>query len=178
MKELKYLELQEIDLQEIISYSRVQSSPTITILDDLNFGLFNQVVVWADTLKLIFFIVKDTRKVAFVGNRIIALKIAQVLQVKAQAMYYSSLQPKKLLGKIYAPKGNDNYVVQAFNESGKPIEPFIDTNVKAVNCDTLSKYNFRNFSYAMRFKGSENNEIKNLESINNLRKAFLKNGSI
>ena len=178
MRELEYLELQEVGIEEIISYSKLQSSQTITMLDDLNYGLFNQVVVWADTLKLIFFIIKDTRKVAFVGTKNIVLKIAQVLQVKAQVMYYCSLKPKKLLGKMYAPDRNSNYVVQAFNENGKPIQPFIDTNVKIVNCDTLLKYDFEPLKYAMQIRGSGNNKIENLETIRNLRKEFLKNGKI
>lgn len=46
-------------------------------------------------------------------------------------MFYSNLKPRKLLGKVYAPSGN-NYRVQAFNETGKPVEQFIDTNIKKV----------------------------------------------
>lgn len=178
MRELEYLELQEVGIEEIISYSKLQSSQTITILDDLNYGLFNQVSVWADELKLIFFIVKGTKKVAFVGNSSIAVKIAKVLQVKAQVMRYSLLKPRKLLGEIYTPKRNSNYVVQAFDENGKPIDPFIDTNVKAVNCDTLSKYNFAPFKYVMKIRGSGNDKVESLETIKELRRRFLKNGSI
>lgn len=178
MRELEYLELQEVGIEEIISYSKLQGSPTITILDDLNFGLFNQIAVWADELKLIFFIVKGTKKVAFIGNSSIAIKIAKVLQVKAQVMRYSLLKPRKLLGKIYTPKRNSNYVVQAFDENGKPTDPFIDTDIKAVKCDTLSKYNFRDFKYVMQIRGSGNNKVESLESIKELRRKFFKNGSI
>ena len=58
MEELKYLELQEVGIEEIISFSKLKDSPTITIIDDLNAGLFNYVVTYADELKLIFFIIK------------------------------------------------------------------------------------------------------------------------
>ena len=58
MKKLEFLELEEVDLEEIISYSKLENSSVITILDDLNYGLFNQFVAYADTLKLIFFIIK------------------------------------------------------------------------------------------------------------------------
>ena len=176
MKELKFLELQEIDLEEIISYSKLNNSPTITILDDLNYGLFNQFVVYADTLKLIFFIIKGTHKVAVIGNRQIALRIAQIFKIKAQYMYYSNLKPKKLLGKTYAPK--ENYRIQAFNENGKPMDPFIDTNIKNVSCDNLSKYDFKDFKYALPIRGRGNNKIESMESIRNLRKNFLRNGKI
>ena len=176
MKELEFLEMQEIDLEEIISYSKLDTSPVITILDDLNYGLFNQFVAYADTLKLIFFIIKGTNKVAVIGNKAVALKIAEIFKIKAQYMYYSYLKPRKLLGKMYAPK--EHYRVQAFNESGKPTDPFIDTNIKNVSCDNLSKYNFRDFKYAMRIRGSGNNKIESMESIRDLRKNFLKNGKV
>lgn len=178
MKELEYLELQEVDLQEIISYSKLQGSSTITILDDLNYGLFNQVVVWADKLKLIFFIIKGTRKIAFVGNSSIAVKIAKVLQVKAQVMRYSLLKSRKLLGKIYTPKSAEKYRVQAFNENGKPTLPFVDTDIENVSCENLLKYKFAPFKYVMKIRGSGNNKVENLESIKELRRKFFKNGSI
>ena len=82
MKELEIIELQEIPIEEIISFSKLQTSPYITVLDDLNYGLFNQFVVWVDELKLVYFIVKGTNKIAVIGNRKEALKIARLLQVK------------------------------------------------------------------------------------------------
>ena len=176
MKELEFLEMQEIPLEELISYSKLGTSQTVTILDDLNYGLFNQFVAYADTLKLIFFIIKGTNKVALIGNRQIALKIAEIFKIKAQTMYYSYLKPKKLLDKVYSPK--ENYRVQAFNENGKPMDAFIDTNIQSVNYDNLSKYNFRDFKYAMKIRGSGNNKIESMESIRDLRKNFLKNGKI
>ncbi len=177
MKKLEFLELQEVGLEELISYSKLGTSQTVTILDDLNYGLFNQFIAYADTLKLVFFIVKGTHKVAVIGNRQIALKIAEIFKIKAQTMYYSYLKPKKLLGKMYAPSVS-NYRVQAYNENGKPTDPFIDTNIENVNCDNLSKYDFRDFKYAMRIRGSGNNKIESMESIRNLRKNFLKNGKV
>lgn len=113
MKELEYLELQEIPIEEIVSFSKLDASPVVTIIDDLNYGLFNQVVVWTDELKLVFFIIKGTKKVAFIGNHKVALKIAKLLKVKAQVMYYTLLKPRKIFGKVYTPKRNTNYVVQA-----------------------------------------------------------------
>ena len=177
MKELEFLEMQEIPLEELISYSKLGTSQTVTILDDLNYGLFNQFVAYADTLKLIFFIIKGTNKVAVIGNKAVALKIAEIFKIKAQYMYYSYLKPRKLLGKMSAPSGS-NYRVQSYNENGKPTDPFIDTNIKNVSCDNLLKYDFRDFKYAMKIRGSGNNKIQSLESIRNLRRNFLENGKI
>ena len=80
------------------------------------------------------------------------------------------------MGKIYTPK--ENYRVQAYNENGKPVEQFIDTNIKNVSCDNLLKYDFREFKYAMKVRGSGTNEIESFESIREKRKEFLKNGKI
>ena len=99
MRELEIIELQEIPIEEIVSFSKLDK-PVVTILDDLNYGLFNQMVVWADELKLVYFLVKGTNKVAVIGNQQVALKIAKLLQVKAQVMYYTLLKPKKYLEKF------------------------------------------------------------------------------
>lgn len=178
MKELEFIELQEIELEEIISYSRLPDNHFVTILDDLNYGLFNQLVVWADQLKLVFFIIKDTHKVAIIANSNIAVKIAQMLQVNFQIMHNTDLKPRKLLGKIYTPSYNEHYIVKAFDQKGKVIEPFVDTNVEQVECTTLSKYRFGCLRYAMKVRGSGNNKIENLESVKISRRNFLKYGKI
>ena len=129
MRELEIIELQEISIEEIVSFSKLDTSPVITILDELNFGLFNEFVVLADELKLVYFLVKGTNKIAVIGTEKVALRIARLLQVKAQVMYYTLLKPKKILGKIYTPKRNSNYIVQAFDGNGKPTEIFINTEI-------------------------------------------------
>lgn len=178
MKELEIIELQEIPSKEIISFSKLETSPVVTILDDLNFGLFNQMVVWSDELKLVYFIIKDTNKVAFIGNEKVALKMARLLQVKAQVMYYTLLKPKKILGKIYTPKRDTNYVVQAFGTDGKPIEPFIDTEIEIIKCNTLSKYTFRPYKYYISVRGSKNNKIENCQLLRDKRRNFTLTGKI
>lgn len=178
MRKLEIIELQEIPLEEIVSFSKLDTSPVVTILEELNFGLFNQLVIWADELKLVYFIIKGTKKVAVIGNEKVALKIARLLQVKAQVMYYTLLKPKKILGKVYTPKRNSNYVVQAFNENGKPIEPFIDTEIEIVKCDTLSRYTFRNYKYYVSVRGSKNNRIENCQLLRDKRRKFTLTGKI
>lgn len=178
MKELEIIELQEIELEEIISFSKLQTSPMITILDDLNYGLFNQMVVWADELKLVFFIVKRTNKVAFIGNKKEVLKIAKLLQIKAQTMFYTLLKPRKIFGKVYTPKRNTNYVVQAVGTDGRLIEPFINTEIETVDCNNLSKYNFRNYKYYISVRGSKNNKVESFQYLRDKRRNFVITGRI
>ena len=172
MKELEIIELQEIPIEEIVSFSKLDTSPVVTILDDLNFGLFNKMVVLADELKLVFFLVKGTNKIAVIGTEKVALRIARLLQVKAQVMYYTLLKPKKILGKIYTPKRNSNYIVQAFDGNGEPTEPFIETEIEMVKCDTLCQYTFRPFKYYISVRGSKNNKVKNCQLLRDKRRNF------
>lgn len=172
MKELEIIELQEIPIEEIVSFSKLDTSPVVTILDDLNFGLFNKMVVLADELKLVFFLVKGTNKIAVIGTEKVALRIARLLQVKAQVMYYTLLKPKKILGKIYTPKRNSNYIVQAFDGNGEPTEPFIETEIEMVKCDTLCQYTFRPFKYCISVRGSKNNKVKNCQLLRDKRRNF------
>lgn len=178
MKELETIELQEIPIEEIVSFSKLETSPVVTILDDLNYGLFNQLVVWADELKLVYFLVKGTNKVAVIGTEKVALRIARLLQVKAQVMYYTLLKPKKILGKIYTPKRDSNYIVQAFDGNGEPTEPFINTEIEIVKCDTLCKYNFRPYKYYISVRGSKNNKVENCQLLRDKRRNFTLTGKI
>lgn len=172
MKELEYLELQEVPIQEIISYSKLNST-SVTILDDLNYGLFNQLVAWVDLLKIPMFLIKDTYKIAIIGNQRLALNIAKRLQVKCQVMYNIPLKEKKILGKWHIPNRKSPYVVKAYNEFGKPIAPFIDTDIETTDCKILSKYKFTPFKYAMKIRGAGNNRIESYESLRKIRKKFL-----
>ncbi len=178
MKELEFLELQEVPMPEIISYSKLSSSPVITILDDLNYGLFNQLVAWIDLLKIPMFIIKDTYKIAIIGNKSLAVNIAKKLQVRCQVMYNSPLKEKKILGKWYIPNRESPYVVQSYNEYGKPIKQFIDTDIETTDCKILSKYKFTSFKYAMKIRGSGNNKIESYEELRKIRQKFLKSSKI
>ncbi len=179
MKELEYLELQEVSMQEIISYSKLKTSPVVTILYDLNYGLFNQLVAWVDLLKIPMFIIKDTYKIAVIGHQRLAVNIAKRLQVKCQVMYNAPvLKPRKILGKWHIPNRKSPYVVKAYNEKGKPIAPFIDTDIETTDCKILSKYKFTPFKYVMRIRGAGNNRIESYEELRRIRKEFLNEGKI
>lgn len=178
MKELEFLELQEVSMQEIISYSKLSTSPVITILDDFNYGLFNQLVAWVDLLKIPMFIIKDTYKIAIIGHQSLALNIAKRLQVKSQVIYNIPLKEKKILGKWHIPNRKSPYVVKAYNEYGKPTTPFVDTDIETTSCETLSKYKFTPFRYAMKIRGSGNNKIESYEELRRIRQKFLKSSKM
>ncbi len=83
MKRIKnVIELQEVPIEEFIHISKQMKSPIITITDELSATAFNYVVAVADKLRLVFFIVKGTRKLAFINDFKVAEKICNILQVK------------------------------------------------------------------------------------------------
>ena len=177
MKELEFLELQEVSMQEIISYSKLNIRPVI-LLDDLNYGLFNQLVAWVDLLKIPMFIIKDTYKIAIIGHKSLALNIAKRLQIRCQEMYNIPLKEKKILGKWHIPQRKSPYVVQAYNENGKPIKPFIDTNIENIDCKILSQYKFTPYKYAMRIRGAGHNRRESYEELRRIRRKVVKSSEL
>ncbi len=146
MKRIKnVIELQEIDIQEIVHLSKQKKSPIITITDDLSATAFNYVVAVTNKLKLVFFIVKGTRKIAFINNFKVAEKICKILKVKRQYMFYYSK------AKEVSPNF-DKYIVRAFDEDNNKIEPFIETNLENTSAPTLSQYDFKHKRYIMRIR--------------------------
>ena len=173
MKRLETIELQEIEIQEIISYSKLKDSPIITILDELTASQFNYVVAYADLLKLVYVIVKGTRKVAFIGNVYIALKIAKNMQVRAQVIYFH--KPIREIGLKSNLKPNHNserYVVRAYDKYGNKTEPFISTDIPVVSCDILSKYDYEDLKYNVVARYNKNGKV-NTKEIKSLSKQYL-----
>lgn len=173
MRKLETMQLQEVPLEEIISYSKISGSPRIVILDELTASQFNYVVAYADLLKLVYFMVKGTRKLAIIGTTYLALKIAENMQVKCQVMHYHKPLSESILKSNLVIKHNtEGYIVKAYDGNGNKIEPFIDTNIASVPCPTLSKYNFRDFKYNVVARNDRNGKIDILE-IKELRKQYM-----
>ena len=176
MKKLETLELQEVTLEEIISYSKISGSPVITILDELTASQFNYLVAYADLLKLVYFMIKGTRKLAIIGTTYLALKIAKNMQVKAQVIHYHKPLVEISLKSNLAQKQNtEKYVVKAYDKFGNKAEPFIATNIPSVPCPTLSAYDFRDFKYNVVARNDRNGKIDILE-IKELRKQYMTSG--
>ena len=173
MIKLEPIELQEIELNEIISYSKKENSPLITVLDDLTASQFNYVVAYADLLKLVYFMIKDTKKIAFIGNVYIVLKMAKNMQVQAQVMYYYTPTQKNVLKSNVTPKNNrSSYIVKAYDRNGNKTKAFIDTNIQSVNCENLDKYEYHDFKYNVVPRNYNNNKI-DIKEIMKLRKEYL-----
>lgn len=173
MKKLETLQLQEVSLDELISYSKICGSPRITILDELTATQFNYVVAYADLLKLVYFMIKGTRKLAIIGTTYIALKIAKNMQVKAQVVHYHKPLVEISLKSNLATKHNtEKYIVKAYDKFGNKIEPFIDTDIPVVSCDNLNKYEFRDFKYNVVARYNRNGKVDTQE-IKALRKQYL-----
>ena len=173
LKKLETLQLQEVPLEEIISYSKICGSPRIVILDELTASQFNYVVAYSDLLKLVYFMIKDTRKIAFIGTTYLALKIAKNMQVKAQVVHYHKPLSESILKSNLAQKHNtEKYIVKAYDKFGNKAEPFIDTNIPNVPCPTLSAYDFRDFKYNVVARNDRNGKIDILE-IKELRKQYM-----
>lgn len=178
MRKLKALELQEIDLQEIISYSKSADSKIVTILDELTASQFNYVVAYADLLKLIYFVVKDTKKVAFIGNVYLALKIAKNIQVKAQVIYLHQPWHESVLKQdLKRKQDTERYVVKTYDKFGNRTEPFIDTNVAPISCPNLSRYDFQDLKYTIIPRHNQDTKV-DTQKIRALRKEYLNNQAV
>ena len=173
MKKLEILQLQEVSLEEIISYSKINGSPRITILDELTASQFNYVVAFADLLKLVYFMIKGTRKLAIIGTTYLALKIAKNMQVKCQVIHYHKPLSESILKSNLVIKHNtEKYIVKTYDGNGNKIEPFIDTNIPSVPCPTLSAYDFRDFKYNVVARNDKNGKI-DIQEIKSLRNQYM-----
>lgn len=172
MVKFKQINVQEIELQEIISFSKLPNKPIITILDDLTASQFNYLVAYADLLKLVYFIVKGTRKIAIFGKVYIALKIAKNIKVKAQVIYYHKQLPEKgLKTNLKTKHPKEWYVVKAYDANGKITAPFIETNIPNVECKNLSKYKFGNFCYSI-IRNDKDGKV-DIQELKKLRNQYL-----
>lgn len=172
MKRIKnIIELQEIEIQELVHLSKQNKSPIITITDDLSATAFNYAVAVADKLKLVFFIVKGTRKLAFINNYKVVEKLCKILKVKRQYIFYYS--KAKEISKTFK-----RYIVRAFDENNNKIEPFINTDLQDTLAPTLEQYDFNHKRYVMNIRGYCNNMIESFEQLKQDKIWFIQNGSL
>lgn len=173
MKKLETLQLQEVSLEEIISYSKINGSPRITILDELTASQFNYVVAFADLLKLVYFMIKGTRKLAIIGTTYLALKIAKNMQVKSQVVHYHKpLRENGLKPNLERNHNREKYIVKAYDKFRNKTEPFIETDIRVVSCDNLNKYEFRDLKNNVVARYNKNGKV-DIQEIKALRKQYL-----
>ena len=124
------LELKEVKLKEIISYSKHKGSPRITVLDSITDDEFREIGELISRLKLLFLCVPSNR-IAFINNVDVALKIAKDYKKKSQVMYYDFAQRPSCSLVNYALTGytqywitlrDNGYIVKAYDETGQEMQ--------------------------------------------------------
>lgn len=156
----------ELGLEELISYSKQKESPVISIIDEVTKTEYDYVVEVSKRLRLLFFRIKNSNKIAFINCSDLVLKLAKELKKKVQVMYYDYTKRPKIPISLYAITGvcrdwivtrDNGYIVKAFDEAGNQIQEWINTNIKEVTITNLNKYRFRKYDVSLCFRGCNKN---------------------
>lgn len=160
------LELGTATLEEVISYSKQKESAVVSIIDDVTKTEYDYVVEVSKRLRLLFFRIKNSNKIAFINCSDLVLKLAKELKKKVQIMYYDYSKRPKIPISLYAITGvcrdwivtrDNGYVVKAFDEEGKQIQEWINTNIKEIPTPNLNKYGFRKYDVSLSIRGCNRN---------------------
>ncbi len=175
----------DISLEELICYSKKEHSPSFTIIDELTEDELEYVKTVANRLRLNLLEIKDTKMVAIVNHKKIALKLAKVLKKRCQYLFYELLKRPSTNLVIYALTEYTNgwitirdngYVVESYNADGEKIDKWIDTNINDVNTTNISKLNFNNYNISLQIKGVGSSNKSNETIIELSRYHFLNDG--
>ena len=146
--------LKEVSIEELISHSKQKDTPAVTIIDNVTEKELKYINLISNRLIIEPIIIEKTNMIAFIGNSCVLQKIARDLKRRSQTMYYDFIQRPSGSIIIYALTGytdhwkiirNNGYQIIAYDENGLKIEPWINTDIKAIepkflNCLGLSKY--------------------------------------
>ena len=154
--------MEQVSLQELISYSKQKESPRIVVVDSITDDEFEEIGELIGRLKLLFICVKGNR-LAFINNVDVALKIAKDFHKKSQVMYYDFAKRPSANLVAYALTGytpswiilrDNGYIVKAYDEEGQEMqEPWIDTNIEEVTPSNLDKLELKNYSISLHIRG-------------------------
>lgn len=163
---MENLELGTATLDELISYSKQKESAVVTIIDDVTKTEYDYVVEVSKRLRLLFFRIKNSNKIAFINCSDLVLKLAKELKNKVQIMYYDFSKRPKIPISLFAITGvckdwiitrDNGYIVKAFDEAGKQIQNWINTNIKEIPTPNLNKYGFRKYTVSLSIRGCNRN---------------------
>ena len=121
--------------------------------------------------------------IAFIGNPCVLQKIARDLKRRSQTMYYDFIQRPSGSITIYALTGytdhwkiirNNGYQIIAYDENGLKIEPWINTNVKAIEPKFLNSLCFCKYKVSVYLNGIKRNI--NVEILEHSIQNFLNDG--
>lgn len=136
-------------------------------------GQFNYVAVVADKLKIVWFIVKGTHKVAFMSCGNVAKRICRKIQTKYQTVFYK-VEKRMFRGKEYP-----DLMTMAHDEQGIRTKEFINIDIpKETKYPTLEKYNFIGGRYYVSYKGARNNKVESIQQLLKDRKEYAMTGKL
>lgn len=179
------LELKEVKLKEIISYSKQKESPRVTVLDSITDDEFREIGELIGRLKLLFLCVQQNR-IAFINNVDVALKIAKDFKKKAQVMYYDFAQRPSASLVNYALTGytkswitlrDNGYIVKAYDEEGQEMQqPWLNTDIEEVTPSNFYKLGLKNFEISLGIRGVGSSGNSNKEILELSRHHFVNSG--
>ena len=97
--------LEEISLEELITFSKKENSPPVVILDELSENEFEHAKTITERLRIKILQVKGTNKIAVIYNKDIALKLARELKKKSQYLFYDLVKRPATNFAMYAISG-------------------------------------------------------------------------
>lgn len=177
--------LENVSLEEVISYSKQKESPKITILDSIIDDEFKEIGELIGRLKLLFLCVAENR-IAFINNVDVALKLAKDYKKKSQVMYQDFAQRPSCSLVSYALTGytpswiilrDNGYIVKAYDETGQEMqEPWLNTNIEEVTPSNLYKLGLKNFEISLGIRGVGSSRNSNKEILELSRHHFVNGG--
>ena len=177
--------LENVSLEEVISYSKQKESPRITVLDSIIDDEFKEIGELIGRLKLLFLCVAENR-IAFINNVDVALKLAKDYKKKSQVMYQDFAQRPSCSLVSYALTGytpswiilrDNGYIVKAYDETGQEMqEPWLNTNIEEVTPSNLYKLGLKNFEISLGIRGIGSSGNSNKEILELSRHHFVNGG--
>ena len=175
--------LKEVSIEELIAYSKQKDTPAVTIIDNVTERELIYINLLSDRLFIEPIIIKETKMIAFIGNPCVVQKIAKDLKRRSQTMYYDFIQRPSGSITIYALTGytnhwktikNNGYKILAYDENGLKTNPWIKTDIKAIEPKFLNSLGLSKYKTLIYLNGKKQNT--NIEILEHSRQNFLNDG--
>ena len=180
---MKKKNLKEVSIEELIAYSKQKDTPAVTIIDNVTERELIYINLLSDRLFIEPIIIKETKMIAFIGNPCVVQKIAKDLKRRSQTMYYDFIQRPSGSITIYALTGytnhwktikNNGYKILAYDENGLKTNPWIKTDIKAIEPKFLNSLGLSKYKTLIYLNGKKQNT--NIEILEHSRQNFLNDG--
>ena len=180
---MKKKNLKEVSIEELIAYSKQKDTPAVTIIDNVTERERIYINLLSDRLFIEPIIIKETKMIAFIGNPCVVQKIAKDLKRRSQTMYYDFIQRPSGSITIYALTGytnhwktikNNGYKILAYDENALKTNPWIKTDIKAIEPKFLNSLGLSKYKTLIYLNGKKQNT--NIEILEHSRQNFLNDG--